>query len=144
MGDELGVWLTHCAMGPLSRVGSHGPIQAAGLRSGRSLAVEGVPALFKEAAVFWETRQPSNLPTRSYPYRGHGESVARNLIPYALLHPCDLCQCKRVLRTYEECLTGCAAYFPETSRLDLVLSASFSRMHQVIEIVKEQASTPLG
>ena len=144
MGDELGVWLTHCTSGPRSRVGFRSPVQAAGLRSVRVLAVEGVPASFREAAVFWETRQSSNLSTRSYPCCGQREGVARNLIPCAVPHPCDSCQSKTVLRICEECLTGCTAYFSEKSRLDLVLSASFSRMRQVIGIVKERASMPLS
>ena len=77
--------------------------------------------------MFWETRQPSNRPARCCSDCGQRTGVARPLIPDAVPHPCDSCRKKPVLRRCEECLTGCTAYCLEKSRLDLVLSASFSR-----------------
>lgn len=106
--------------------------------------IEGVPTSFTEAAVFWETSQPSNRPARSCSDCSQRTGVARPLIPDAVPHPCDSCRSKPVLRGCEDYLTGCAAYCLEKSRLDLVLSASFSRMHQLIGIVNEQANTPLS
>ena len=59
--------------------------------------------------MFWETRQPSNHPSRSCSYCGQREGVARNLIPQVVPHTCDSCQSKTVLLICEECITSCAA-----------------------------------
>ncbi|MBA5865487.1 MAG: ATP-dependent Clp protease ATP-binding subunit ClpX [Nitrospira sp. CR1.3] len=63
----------------------------------------------EEAAVFWETRQPSAPPDRLCSFCGKRQGAVQNLIASPAPHTCTSCRASAPLLICEECIQHCSS-----------------------------------